>query len=291
MAATEMLQYLLSGITVGSIYGLVGIGFTGVYNVTGIVNFAQGDMAMFGSMLGIAMFEMGAPMPLAILIAVVTMGLLAGVMERWAIRPVGHDLVNAIIVTIGLGVIMQGVAVVLWGTDARALPAFSGEKPLHLWGATLAPQALWVIGTAALLVTVLTAFFKLSYLGRAFIACALNRFAANICGIDVRRMSTIAFVLSGSLGAIAGLMISPITFIQYDTGIPLSIKGFTACIIGGLGNPIGAMVGGILLGIIEALASGYLSSGFKNAIAFVLLLSVLLLRPAGLLGDVLSRTR
>jgi branched-chain amino acid transport system permease protein len=287
---TEIIQYVLSGLTVGSIYGLVGIGFTGVYNVTGIVNFAQGDFAMFGAMIGIAIWGMGVPVPLAILLAVLLTGLLASAMERWAIRPIAHNQLGAVIVTIGLGVILQGVAVAVWGTDARALPAFSGERPLHILGATIAPQALWVIGSAAVLVLLLSLFFQYTYLGKAFVACALNRFAANICGIDAKRMSNIAFVLSGLLGAFAGLVVSPITFIQYDTGVPLAIKGFTACIIGGLGSPIGAMVGGILLGILEALAAGYLSSGFKNAIAFVVLLSVLLLRPNGLLGDLLAKT-
>lgn len=287
---TEIIQYLLSGLTVGSIYGLVGIGFTGVYNVTGIVNFAQGDLAMFGAMIGIALYGAGVPMPLAIVLAVLLTGLLASAMERWAIRPISHNLIGAVIVTIGLGVTLQGVAVAVWGTDARALPAFSGERPLQLFGATLAPQAVWVMGTAAALVVLLSLFFQHTYLGKAFVACALNRFAAGICGIDARRMSNVAFVISGLLGAIAGLVVSPITFIQYDTGIPLAIKGFTACIIGGLGNPMGAMLGGLLLGILEALATGYVSSGFKNAIAFVLLLAVLLLRPTGLLGDLLART-
>ncbi|MCC6777312.1 MAG: branched-chain amino acid ABC transporter permease [Hyphomicrobiales bacterium] len=287
---TEIIQYVLSGLTVGSIYGLVGIGFTGVYNVTGIVNFAQGDFAMFGAMTGIALWGMGVPVPLAILIAVVLIGSLAGAMERWTIRPIAHNALGAVIVTIGLGVALQGVAVAIWGTDARALPAFSGERPLHILGATIAPQALWVIGSAILLVVLLSLFFQYTYLGKAFVACALNRFAASICGIDARRMSNIAFVLSGLLGAFAGLVVSPITFIQYDTGVPLAIKGFTACIIGGLGSPIGAMIGGVLLGILEALAAGYLSSGFKNAIAFVMLLAVLLLRPTGLLGDLLAKT-
>jgi branched-chain amino acid transport system permease protein len=287
---TEIIQYLLSGLTVGSIYGLVGIGFTGVYNVTGIINFAQGDFAMFGAMTGIALWGMGVPVPLAILIAVILTAALGSVMERWAIRPISGNLIGAVIVTIGLGVMLQGIAVVLWGTDARALPAFSGERPLHFFGATIAPQALWVIGTAAVLVLTLSVFFQYTYVGKAFMACALNRFAAGICGIDAARMSNISFVLSGLLGAVAGLVVSPITFIQYDTGIPLAIKGFTACIIGGLGNPIGAMIGGIMLGILEAFAAGYLSSGFKNAIAFVLLLSVLLLRPTGLLGDLLAKT-
>jgi len=287
---TEAFQFVLSGITVGSIYGLVGLGFTGVYNVTGIINFAQGDMAMLGAMLGIALWGMGMPVPLAIVLAVLTMGLLAGTMERWAVRPIGDNMLVAVIVTLGLGVAMQGIVVAVWGTDARALPAFSGEQPLHILGATLPPQALWVIGTAVVLVAALYGFFQYTFLGKAFVSCALNRFAADICGIDRKRMSNIAFVLSGSLGAIAGLVVSPITFIQYDSGIPFAIKGFTACIIGGLGNPIGAMLGGIILGVLEAFAAGYTSSGFKNAIAFVLLVVVLLLRPAGLLGDTLERT-
>jgi branched-chain amino acid transport system permease protein len=287
---TEIIQYLLSGVTVGSIYGLVGIGFTGVYNVTGIINFAQGDFAMFGAMIGIVLWGAGLPVPIAILLAVILTATLAGLMERWAIRPISGNLLGAVIVTIGLGVMLQGIAVVLWGTDARALPAFSGERPLHFLGATIAPQALWVIGTAVALVVTLSLFFQHTYLGKAFTACALNRFGADICGIDAARMSNISFVLSGLLGAVAGLVVSPITLIQYDTGIPLAIKGFTACIIGGLGNPIGAMLGGLMVGILEAFAAGYLSSGFKNAIAFVLLLSVLLLRPTGLLGDLLAKT-
>ena len=193
------------------------------------------------------------------------------------------------IVTLGVGVVLQGAAVVLWGTDARALPAFSGETPLHLFGATLTPQAIWIVAISALLVVGLGGFFKFTYLGKTLMACALNRFAADICGIDVKRMANISFILSGALGAIAGLVVSPIAFIQYDTGIPLAIKGFTACIIGGLGNPVGAILGGIVLGILEALATGYLSSGFKNAIAFVLLLVILVVRPTGFFGDLLSK--
>ena len=275
----------MSGLTVGAVYGLIGIGFTGIYNVTGIVNFAQGDMAMIGAMIGIGTFALGVPLSLAVVIGILAAALLSSLLERWVVRYISHDLLGAVIVTIAIGVALQGAAVAIWGTDARALPAFSGEKPINVFGATIPPQGIWVVALAALFVLLLNAFFSYTYLGKAFRACAVNRFAAEICGIDARRISNIAFILSGVLGAAAGLVVSPITFIQYDTGIPLAIKGFTACVIGGLGNPFGAMVGGLALGVIEAMSSGFVSSGFKNAIAFVLLLLFLAVKPDGLFGD------
>ena len=275
----------MSGLTVGAVYGLIGIGFTGIYNVTGIVNFAQGDMAMIGTMIGIGTFALGVPLSLAVVIGILAAALLSSLLERWVVRYISHDLLGAVIVTIAIGVALQGAAVAIWGTDARALPAFSGEKPINVFGATIPPQGIWVVALAALFVLLLNAFFSYTYLGKAFRACAVNRFAAEICGIDARRISNIAFILSGVLGAAAGLVVSPITFIQYDTGIPLAIKGFTACVIGGLGNPFGAMVGGLALGVIEAMSSGFVSSGFKNAIAFVLLLLFLAVKPDGLFGD------
>jgi branched-chain amino acid transport system permease protein len=144
---------------------------------------------------------------------------------------------------------------------------------------------LWVIGTAAALVGSLYFFFQHTYLGKMFRACAMNPFAARLVGVRVATMSAISFMLSGTLGAVAGIIIAPIALTQYDSGLQLGIKGFVACIIGGLGNPIGAALGGLLLGILEAFAAGYVSSGYKNAIAFVLLLLFLFFRPGGLLGE------
>jgi branched-chain amino acid transport system permease protein len=281
----ELLQYVLGGLVVGSIYGLVGIGYTGVYNVTRIVNFAQGDFAMLAAMSAIALFELGWPLPVAIAAGLAGLGALGAVVERWAIRPARADEVRGIIVTLGVGVFLQGLAIKLWGTDARPMPAFSGERPLEVLGATLPPQALWVLGTAAALVLALHVFFQTTYLGKAFRACAVNPYAARLSGIEVRTMHVLAFVLSGVLGAVAGIIVAPIVLVQYDTGIPLGIKGFVACIVGGLGKPTGAAVGGLVLGVLEALAAGLGSSGYKNAIAFVLLLAFLFVRPAGLFGE------
>ena len=286
----EALQILIGGLVVGSIYGLVGVGFTGIYNVTGIVNFAQGDFAMVGAMTAIALNLAGMPLLPAIVIAIIVTCLLAALIERSAIRPVRGDVIRGIIITIGIGVVIQGFAIIVWGPDAQPMPAFSGERPLEFFGATLLPQSLWVIGTAALLVAALHLFFQHSYLGKMFRACAMNPFGARLVGMRVTTMSAISFVISGALGAVAGIIIAPIALTQFDSGLHLGIKGFVACIIGGFGNPVGAMLGGLVLGILEAFAAGYISSGYKNAIAFVLLLLFLFFRPGGLLGE-LERAR
>jgi branched-chain amino acid transport system permease protein len=282
---TELAQYVASGLVVGAIYGLIGIGFTAVYNVTGIVNFSQGDFASLGALAAIGFVAAGLPLAPAVAAAVVLLGLLGVLIERVAIRPVGSDVLRGIVITIGIGVALQGIAVLIWGTDAYGLRAFSGERPIRLGEVTVPPQALWVVGTAAALMAALYLFFMKTYIGKAFRACAVNAYAAGLVGIPTRSMRAVSFFLSGVTGAIAGVIVAPIAFMQYDSGIFLGIKGFVACIIGGFGNPIGAALGGLLLGLLEALATGYLSSGYKNAIAFVALLAFLFVRPSGILGE------
>ena len=282
---TELLQYVASGVVVGAIYGLIGIGFTAVYNVTGIVNFSQGDFASLGALAAIGLVAAGFPLAAALAVSVLLIGLLGVLIERVAIRPVGSDVLRGIVITIGVGVALQGVAVLLWGTEAHALKSFSGEAPLDLGGVSVPPQALWVLGSSAALMGLLYLFFTHTYLGKAFRACAVNAFAASLVGIPIRAMRAISFFVSGVSGAIAGVIIAPIAFAQYDSGIFLGIKGFVACIIGGFGHPVGAALGGLMLGLLESLATGYLSSGFKNAIAFVVLLAFLLVRPRGILGE------
>jgi branched-chain amino acid transport system permease protein len=281
----ELGQYLASGLVVGAIYGLIGIGFTAVYNVTGIVNFSQGDFASLGALAAIGFVAFGMPLAAAIGAAVLLIGLLGVLIERVAIRPVGNDVLRGIVITIGVGVALQGIAVLIWGTDAYALRAFSGERPIDLGGVTVPPQGLWILGSAAALMAALYVFFMRTYLGKAFRACALNADAASLVGIPTKTMRAIGFFVSAFTGAIAGVIVAPIAFMQYDSGIFLGIKGFVACIIGGFGNPIGAALGGLLLGLLEALATGYLSSGYKNAIAFVVLLAFLFVRPSGILGE------
>jgi branched-chain amino acid transport system permease protein len=275
---SDALQFLISGLVVGSIYGLIGVGFTCIYNVTGIVNFAQGDFAMVGAMSAIALQSAGLPIWLAILLAIL-------ITCAVAVQPVRGDVMRGIIVTIGVGVILQGVAAIIWGTDAEPMPSFSGEKLIHVFGATLMPQSLWVLGTAAVAMIALDLLFRRTYLGQMFRACAMNPFAARLVGMKVETMSLVGFLMSGALGAVAGIVVAPIALTQYDTGLQLGIKGFVACIVGGFGGPIGAALGGIVLGVLEAFSAGYISSGYKNAIAFALLLGFLLFRPGGLFGE------
>jgi branched-chain amino acid transport system permease protein len=282
---SDAMQFLISGLVVGSIYGLIGVGFTCIYNVTGIVNFAQGDFAMVGAMSAITFQNAGMPMWLAIILAVIVTCLVAAVIERSAIRPVRGDVMRGIIVTIGVGVVLQGIAAIVWGTDAQPMPAFSDEKLIHFFGATLMPQSLWVLGTATMAMVALDLLFRRTYLGQMFRACAMNPFAARLVGMKVETMSLVGFLMSGALGALAGIVVAPIALTQYDSGLQLGIKGFVACIVGGFGGPIGAAIGGIVLGLLEAFATGYFSSGYKNAIAFALLLGFLVFRPGGLLGE------
>jgi branched-chain amino acid transport system permease protein len=282
----QILQFLLTGVTVGATYALVALGFAIIYNASDVVNFAQGEFVMLGAMSAIALsagdgLPMWASLPLAILVTIGA-GLL---LQRFAIAPArGASVVSTIIITIGASIFLRGVALLLWGKDIFALPHFSGEVPIHLADATLLPQNLWVMGGAAVLVIGVHYFFNHTTLGKAILACSCNRTAAHLVGINVPMMMLIAYGLSALLGAMAGILVAPITFTSYDAGVMLGLKGFSAAILGGMGNPMGAVAGGLLLGLIESLAAGLISSGYKDAIGFVILLLVLFFRPSGLFG-------
>jgi branched-chain amino acid transport system permease protein len=282
---TDLAQFLLGGLVIGSIYAIAAVAYTGIYNITGVINFAQGDMAMIAAMVAIQLYDAAVPYPVAILLAVVFGGLLGALIERLAIRPLRNHVLRAIIVTIGIGGALSGITIVLWGTEARTLPSPIAAQTIHTLGATLPSHSVLVLAVTGLLVCGLALLFQATYIGRAFRACAINPLAAQLSGIEVSTMSTLAFVLGGGLSAIAGVMVAPITLMRYDTGLTIGLKGFVACMIGGLGNPIGAFAGGLFLGVVESLASGVLSSGWKNAIAFLLLIAILLFRPGGLLGE------
>ena len=281
-----LLQFVFTGVTVGATYALVALGFAIIYNASDVVNFAQGEFVMIGAMSAIALSAGdGLPLPLAIVLAVlITIGV--GLMlQRFAIAPArGVSVVGTIIITIGASIFLRGVALLLWGKDIFAMPHFSGEEPIHVGQATLLPQSLWVMGGAAVLVLTVQWFFHRTILGKAILACSCNRTAAHLVGINVGLMMAVAYGLSALLGAMAGVLVTPITYTSYDAGVMLGLKGFSAAILGGMGNPMGAVAGGLALGLIESLAAGMISSGYKDAIAFVLLLLVLFLRPSGLFG-------
>ncbi len=282
----QVLQYLLSGITTGSTYALIALGFSLVYNATGVINFAQGEFVMLGGMItAVLLKSWGLSLPLAAGIAIVATTLVGLALDRAAIRPARNaSIVTLVIITVGASIFMRGLAGIIWGPNEHAVPAFSGEQAITVGGAFITPQSLWVLGATVVVALAMWAVFEYTLVGKAMRACAINPVAARLCGIDLSRMVSWSFALAAGSGAIAGIVLAPLTMTQYNVGTMLGLKGFCAAMLGGLGNGLGAIAGGFLLGVLEALGAGLISSSYKDAIAFVVLLAVLVLKPSGLLG-------
>jgi branched-chain amino acid transport system permease protein len=287
----QFLQYIFSGITSGAVYALTALGFTLVFNATQIINFSQGQLVMLGGMTAVAFYNAGLPLWACFVVAVAVVTLISIGFERVAIRPLlRKGVLTQIIATVGASFVFETAAMLIWGRNAVGLPAFSGETPIRVAGASLAPQTLWVLGLTFVIVVALQVFYRRSLFGKAVRACAVDPVAARLQGVSYSRVVIFSFALTGAISAAAGVMITPISFMSYHSGSLLGLKGFAAATLGGLGNPLGAVVGGFVLGIVEALGVGVVSAGYKDAIAFVILLLVLFLRPAGLLGaKVVSR--
>jgi branched-chain amino acid transport system permease protein len=282
---SELLQFLFSGLTVGAVYALVALGFTIIFNASDVVNFAQGEFVMLGGMITVFAHAAGAPLPLAALVAITATAALGVAMNRLAIEPArGAPVVSLVIITIGASIFIRGAAQLIFGKQIHTFPAFSGDDPIRILGATILPQSLWVIVGAVAVFVGLWLFFTRTLLGRAVLATSNNRLAAQLVGINTPFVMTLSFALSAGIGALAGVMVTPITLTSYDVGLALALKGFAAAMLGGMGNPKGALVGGLCLGLLEGLTAGYLSSQYKDAAAFVVILAVLFFMPQGLFG-------
>lgn len=284
----QLFQYLITGITVGSIYAMVAVGFNIIYNVTEIINFAQGEFVMLGGLMMVFCHAgMGLPLIMAFPLTVILVTLVGMLMDRLAIRPIRQPTVlSLIIATIAVSILLKGAAMFIWGKDPFDLPAFSGRNPIMFFGAVIQPQYFWVIGFLILIVIALTFFFDRTILGKAMSACADNPDAASLVGINVKRMIMLAFALSAAIGAVAGIVVTPISLMEYDRGAMLAVKGFGAAVLGGLGSFPGAVMGGLILGAIESLGAGLISSGYKDAFALIVLLAVLFFKPSGIFGDI-----
>ena len=287
MTPELFLQYLFAGVTYGLIYAIVAIGFNIIYNTTGIINFAQGEFVMLGGMTAISLHHY-LPLPLAIAAAVAITMVIGALIEmvfiRWLHNP---SILRMIIITIGLSILIREGALHIWGEGVRALPYFNGNEitSIVVLGVGVSPQVFWVLGVCGLMVAALYLFFKFVPLGLVMRACAANRVAATLCGVSTKNMVTFSFVLSAGIGAMAGCVVSPITYSQYDGGTNLAIKGFTVAILGGLGNSMAAVAAGLLLGIIEAFSISVVPLAFQDAIAIGILLIILFIRPHGLFGN------
>ncbi len=282
----ELTQFVVSGLTTGSIYALIALGFCIIHNAIGIVNFTQVDFVTLGGlMMYTFLLRMNLPMPLAFILGVLSVTAVGALVERLAIRPAKSRAVLILIfITIGVSILMRGVFKILWGTNQMALPSFSGDTPLLILRAAILPQSLWILAITIIVVILLHLFFARSRIGKAMRAASFNPKAAALMGVNVNRMVLFSFALSGALGAVAGIIIVPITTLSYDIGVILGLKGFAAAVLGGYGNIVGAIVGGLTLGLLESFGAGLVSSTYKDVIAFAVLLLVLFMKPSGLLG-------
>lgn len=284
----EILQYFFSGITNGAIYAVIAIGFSMLYSSTELINFAHGEFVMLGALCMVTLSgHFHLPMIPAFVMTVSCVAATGLLFERLAIRTVRFpEPIVLIIITVGASIFLKGVGMLIWGKDAYSIPPFSSHAPLDIAGARLLAQSLWILCIVVCLVAGLHFFFKKTLTGKAMEACAINKRAAWIVGIPSKLMVMLAFGMSTGIGAVSGVIIAPITMSSYDMGTMLGLKGFCAAMLGGLGSLWGSLIGGFLLGIIEAFSVGFVSSGLKDATAFLLLLLILYMRPGGIISAV-----
>lgn len=282
----EFLQLVFSGLTVGAVYALVALGFTLIYNASDVINFAQGEFVMIGGMGTVFLVAAGLPLPVAALIAIAAAVVVGLLLHRLAIEPArGATPVTLIMITIGASIFIKGIAQIVFDKQFHSLPAFSGNEPIRVAGATILPQSLWVLGGAFVIFVALYIFLNRTLWGKAVLATAANRLAAKLVGINVTIILALAFGVSAAIGAAAGVLATPITLTRFDVGTLFALKGFAAAMLGGMGNPAGAIVGGLMIGLLEAFGAGYISSTYKDAFAFLIILLVLLFMPRGLFGS------
>jgi branched-chain amino acid transport system permease protein len=281
-------QTLIDGLSVGCIYGLIGIGFCVIYNASGIVNFAQGAFVMLGGMVTFVLLStLGMPLVAASVVAVIAVAGLGVVIERLVVRPLwdrNATMFVMILATLAAQIMIERATQILVGDQPKSIPMFTDLPPIRAAGISISYQTLWIIAVSLLLIGLLALFFQKTLVGRAMRACSINREAAALQGIPVSRMLALSFALSAALGAIGGILLTPTQFTAYNVGTPFAIFGFIAAIVGGFGRPFGAFLGGIALGLAQALAVFALGSGLKNVAALSVLLVFLFFRPSGILG-------
>ena len=279
---SDLLQLVFSGLAQGAIYGLIALGFVAIFAVREIVNLAQGEYAALAGLSAISAVAAGVPLLPAVAVVVPMVVIVAVVIERVCIAPVRKmtPLVS-IILTLGISTALKAVMLLIWGPQAQGLPPFPG-RDVVLAGVSIRSQELWILGISAVVAAAVVWAYEHTLLGKAMRACAEQPVAARLVGISPRMATMIAFGVAGFVGAVAGLVGSPIYFSSWEYGLGLGLKGFVAATLGGLVSLRVAMFGGLLLGVLENLVAGYIDTGYRDAVAFLVLVLVLLVRPQGL---------
>src|SRR3954470_14749979 len=281
-------QAIASGIAIGCVYGLIGIGFCVIYNASGIVNFAQGAFVMLGGMTtNVGLMRYGLPLPLAALVSIALVATLGLIVERIVVRPLWNrqsTMFVMILATLAAQIVIERLTLLTVGDQPRTLPMFTDFPPVRVFGIALSYQFFWIVGCSILVIAGLSWFFASTKTGKAMRACSINAEAAALQGIPVTRMLALSFALSAALGALAGVLVTPTQYTAFNIGVPFAISGFIAAIVGGFGRPLGALLGGMLLGVCQALAVVFLGAASKNVAALSILLLFLFVRPTGVLG-------
>ena len=288
----QSLQLLISGVAQGCIYGLIALGFVLIYKATETVSFAQGDLMMVGAFGGLAaMTALGFPFWLAVPSAIIGMGLFGVMLERAVIRPIlGQPAFSIVMLTIGVGYVLRGLITMIpnIGTDTHSLPVPYAGEVLRLGGLVVSAEQLVVIGVTGLLCLGLFAMFRYSKLGIAMQASSQNQLAAYYMGIPVKRLNGLVWGLAAAVAAVAGLLLAPITFVHANMGF-IGLKAFPAAVVGGFGSLPGAIVGGLIIDIVEAFSGFYLPEGSKDIAPYIVVLLMLVLKPNGLFGEKLRK--
>ena len=288
----QFVQLVISGVALGCIYGLIALGFVLIYKATETVNFAQGELMMLGAFCGLAGATLlGFPFWVSVLATLAAMAVIGVLTERLVIRPIlGQPAVSIVMLTIGIGYVARGAITMIpgIGTETHTLPVPYKDEVLKLGELVLSAEQLVVIGVTAVLCALLYALFRFSKLGIAMQATSQNQLAAYYMGIPVKRLNGLVWGLAAVVAAIAGLLLAPITFVYANMGF-IGLKAFPAAVVGGFGSLPGAIVGGLIIGVVESLSGFYLPEGFKDTAAYIVVLVMLMVKPNGLFGEKLRK--
>ena len=279
------LQYTINGIITGLIYSLVALGFNIIYSTTKIVNFAQGEFVMLGAMLQFYFLTLHIPIILGFTLSAIIVGVVGYTIHTVFIRGAKKpDELALIVLTIGIAMILRGASMLLFGKNAHAVKQFLPFDSITIFGLTFSSQYIVVFAGTVIFATLLFIFFNKTNSGKVMMASSNNPLACRLFGIDVEQVQALSFLISGMLGAIGGSIIAPISFAKYNMGLIMGLKGFSASVVGGFGNNVGAIAGGLIIGVSESLAAGYISSSYKDIVAFLIMILVLFIKPSGIFG-------
>lgn len=283
---TDIVQAIFAALSVGSMYALVALGVTLIYNSTNIINFAQGEFVMLGGMTMVTLYgQLKWPLYFSIPATIAITVLVGMGLMKVSYRPgKSNSFITVLIITIGASLFISGSAMHIWDADIHRFEPFSGDVPLKLLGAAIAPQSLWIIGLTILVVVLLVVYFQFTIYGKAMKACALDRTAAGMLGIRVKSMVLLSFAMSAALGCVAGIIMTPLTMVDYNGGMLLAIKGFSAAMLGGMGSFVGAVIGGFVFSFLESFAATFVTSRLKELVTFIVIINVLLFMPRGIMG-------